>query len=266
MMHINLKGKPVTFALKKLISTLALPLPIGLILILCGITTLFLGLNKDVTKYTLLSGFVIILVFSLKITASCLLNGLQKQYPPLVYPPQNINRIVVLGGGIGGNKSLPPNMTLNAASLSRLIESIRLYKILSKKNENVMLILSGGRVFKSPAIAGQMQNTATLLGVPKNHISLEDGAKDTHEEAIFLQRKLGSQPFILVTSAYHMPRAMALFKSLHMHPIAAPTQFLGYRSNLMKHFLPSASNLLASDTAIHEYLGILWAKLQGQAR
>jgi uncharacterized SAM-binding protein YcdF (DUF218 family) len=60
-----------------------------------------------------------------------------------------------------------------------------------------------------------------------------------------------------------MPRAMALFQHLGMHPIAAPTQFLGFHRTLITAYLPNTNNLVISDIALHEYLGVLWEKMQG---
>ena len=68
---------------------------------------------------------------------------------------------------------------------------------------------------------------------------------------------------MLVTSAYHMPRAMEIFKEEGMNPIPAPTQFLTKRySYRTKYFLPSVVNLIHSDIALHEYMGMTWLKLQ----
>ena len=73
-------------------------------------------------------------------------------------------------------------------------------------------------------------------------------------------------PFVLVTSASHMPRAMGMFRKLGMHPIPGPT---GHRIKDSQgphpsSFFPHASNLLRSETVFHEYLGMAWAKLRGQ--
>lgn len=252
------------FWLKKLISQFLLPLPFGLSWIALGLLLLLANRAKTLQKTSLIIGFSILFLFSFYPVSFALLNHLQSQYSPLTSPPTSVNKIVVLGGGISGNnKNFPPNLTLNAASLSRLIESARLYKIIEKTHPDAILILSGGRVFQSFSNAGKMQNTAVMLGVPSTQTILENGSSDTHDEAVYLQKMVGTQSFILVTSAFHMPRAMALFQSHGMHPIAAPTQFfLPLRAPFI-WLIPSANNLTMSDTAIHEYFGILWARMRG---
>ena len=148
-------------------------------------------------------------------------------------------------------------------NVKRLVEGIRLLKEIQKVNPNAQLILSGGRVFQSPAVAGKMRNTALLLGVDDKNMILEDGSQDTHQEALFIHKIVGNQPFVLVTSAYHMPRAMALFQDAGMNPIAAPTQFMGYKYDFALWCIPNANSLIVSDIAIHEYLGIIWGKIRG---
>jgi len=73
--------------------------------------------------------------------------------------------------------------------------------------------------------------------------------------------------FLLVTSAVHMPRAMALFKKAGMNPVAAPAGFFDRKEKRRlspEEFFPNAEALQKSDRAVHEYLGIVWAKLRGK--
>ncbi|EKD92120.1 MAG: Integral membrane protein [uncultured bacterium] len=251
----------IPFYFKKIIELFLLPLPIGLFLILIGIILLIMHRAK-LTRFILLSlGFLTIFTFGLEGVSSALINALQSQYKPLLILPKAVTQIVVLGGGISGKKDYPPNLTLNSASLSRLIEGIRLFDQLEEVGVKPTLILSGGRVFQSDAVAGKMQNTALMLGISTEQTILENGSRDTREEAIYLKKIIGMKHFILVTSAYHMPRSIALFKAQGMYPIAAPTQFYDINTLVSAWFVPSAKSLLISDTAIHEYLGIWWEKI-----
>ena len=251
------------FQLKKFVSSLLYPLPIGLFWIILGLVLLLSNKAKSISTFSLCFGFLIIFIFSLNPVSFGMLNQLQMQYTPLLTTPKNIEYIVVLGGGVSGNKHYPPNLSLGSSSLSRLVEGVRLFKELHRHNPNAQLVLSGGRVFRSPSIAGKMKNTAVILGVDPKNTTLEDGSLDTHQEAVFLQKILGDKPFILVTSAYHMPRSMALFEKIGLHPIPAPTQIIQYHESATVWYVPSAYSLTLTDIAVHEYLGILWAKMQG---
>ena len=71
-----------------------------------------------------------------------------------------------------------------------------------------------------------------------------------------------AEPFILVTSAYHMPRAMLSFAKTEMQALAAPTDYRAKRSTFSwADFLPDASDLEISRIALHEYIGLLYYRL-----
>lgn len=250
------------FWFKKLISVFLLPVPVMTLLLILGLILLSIIRAKKLGALLVSLACIILLVFSNSTISNAMIDVLQNHYPPLIQPPNNVQAIVVLGSGTTGKKGYPPNLTLDSASLSRLIESVRLLKLVEQNNPNAQLILSGGRVFESPIISGKMRNTALMLGVGENKMLLESGSRDTHEEAVFLKKTLQNKSFILVTSAYHMPRAMALFEHQGLHPIAAPTQFFNAQSDYFS-WIPSANSLVKSNIAIHEYFGSWWAHCRG---
>jgi uncharacterized SAM-binding protein YcdF (DUF218 family) len=171
----------------------------------------------------------------------------------------------VLGGGVRDKTDVPPNTQLGSSSLARLVEGVRLYQLLKDQHIKPKLVLSGGRIFGSPAAAGIMRNTAVILGVEPKDIILENGSEDTHDEAINLRDTLKNKPFLLVTSAFHMRRSMALFEAEGMQPIAAPTQFLFKENSYsISHYFPNGIAVTQTDIALHEYLGLFWATLKNQ--
>lgn len=250
------------FFIQKMLAAIILPLPISLILLLIGLIFLIAHFRKVAITLILL-GLICLFVFSLPFIPEYLLSQLESQYQPLIIAPGDVHRIVVLGGGVRAHNHYPPNTQLNSASLSRLIEGIRLYRQLQTQKNETELILSGGRVFNAPSEAGRMQNVAVMLGVLKQDVHIEEGSKNTYQEAIYLQPKLKKEPFILVTSAVHMPRAMQIFTQLGMHPIPAPTQYISKNYHpIFRYFIPKALNLAYADIAIHEYLGMFYNQLK----
>jgi uncharacterized SAM-binding protein YcdF (DUF218 family) len=248
------------FLLKKIISAILLPVPvIVLLLLLAGV--LFIFQKKTIELIISVGAVLLIVVFSTAPIPNYLLSSLEKKYPPLLHVPKGVQKIVVLGGGNGGGSRLPPNIKLSASSLSRLVEAIRIHHNVPGSE----LILSGGRVFGSPSDAKIMNSTAAILGVAPSNIKIEAGSQDTYQEAQYIKRFVGAKPFILVTSAFHMPRAMALFKGQGMHPIAAPTQYIIKGPQYAaRRYVPNSFNLTKTGIAFHEYLGLLWAKLHGR--
>jgi uncharacterized SAM-binding protein YcdF (DUF218 family) len=173
-----------------------------------------------------------------------------------------IKYVVVLGGGHTSDPELPLISQIGRNSLVRLMEGIRIYR----KYPWVKLILSGGRVFDPVPEADTMARVAMEIGVPENDIILESKSKDTKDQAKIIKSIIGSEPFVLVTSASHMPRSMAMFRKLGMSPIPSP---IGHRvrggQGLSPHsFFPGTGNLRKAELAVHEYLGLTWSKLMGQ--
>lgn len=150
---------------------------------------------------------------------------------------------------------------ISGESLARLVEGIRIHSILPKSK----LVLSGGGFDPVPN-ANVMADVALGLGVDDRALVLEPVSKDTKDEAWLIRRIVGGNRFILITSASHMPRSMALFRKLGTQPIPAPTDYWvkerqGNSSGLS---FPSAGSLCKAQSAFYEYLGLAWAKLRGQ--
>lgn len=229
-----------------------------MLLLLFALLCFFMRYRRTGTLTALLS-FVILLIFSTGPLPHYLLNSLSAPYQPLTQYPSNIKFIVVLGGGNKLDGNYPPIMRLNSSTLSRLLEGIRLHKNIP----NSQLILSGGKAISNTADALLMEQSALMLGVSKNNIKVESHSQDTFKEVLLLKEMIGTKPFILVTSSYHMKRAMLLFHQHNMNPIAAPTQFFQTtpRQPAWRYYFPNSSNLVKSDIAIHEYLGMGWYHL-----
>jgi uncharacterized SAM-binding protein YcdF (DUF218 family) len=159
------------------------------------------------------------------------------------------------------NPTLPANQQLGGISTLRLLEGVRCAQLVSQQHQAPRLILSGGAVFGDHTEARMMASVVDLLGLaPNTKTEIETESRDTAEQARFLKKKLGSEPFILVTSASHMPRSMMLFERLGMHPVAAPANRHSQPSHgpWLLRLLPNANNLATSDSAIHEYLGYIF--------
>ena len=176
-----------------------------------------------------------------------------------VAPP--VKWIVVLGGGNTPDPKIPVTSQLSEASMVRLIEAVRLHN----KMPGSKLILSGGGVSGLASEAETMSSVAKAIGVNQEDLILESDSKDTVDEARLIKPIVGNEGFILVTSAAHMPRSTALFKKLGMHPIPAPTNHLTYEKVISPDsFSPVQKDLRKVESALHEYLGLVWAKLRGQ--
>ena len=260
------------FILKKIISAFLYPLPISLLLSFLGLYLLWFTTKQKVGKILVSVGLVILTLFSYRVLADKLLRPLERQYDtfeitsssaaPETEGDSAIKFVVVLGGGHTSDPELPLLSQINTSPLVRLMEGIRIYR----KFPGAKLLLSGGGVFGPVSNAEVMARVAREIGVPEKDIILESESKDTKDEAMLIKPIVGKGPFALVTSASHIPRSMALFNKLGMNPIPSPVGHCikdGQRLNLYS-FFPSTENLHKAGLAIHEYLWLIWAKLNGQ--
>jgi uncharacterized SAM-binding protein YcdF (DUF218 family) len=104
---------------------------------------------------------------------------------------------------------------------------------------------------------------AKALGIPADEIVIEESPRTTAEEATRMRQVVGSERFLLVTSALHVPRAMMLFRRAGTNPIAAPT---GHRSGVERRtladwILPSAGRISLAGATWHELLGFAAARV-----
>jgi uncharacterized SAM-binding protein YcdF (DUF218 family) len=111
-----------------------------------------------------------------------------------------------------------------------------------------------------------MVQLAVTLGVRREEIDLVQGARDTEEELVAVERLFGADPFVLVTSGSHMPRALALARARGLTAIPAPTDHAarGLRWDQVTDYFPDADGLYRSERACYEYLGLAWTKLCGR--
>lgn len=174
-----------------------------------------------------------------------------------------VKYIVVLAGGYVPNSPQHPITTeLTKYTLVRLVEGIRIYRELP----GTKLVFTG-KGWAEKTEAQGMQDLAIKLGVSPEDIILEEESTNTFAHTVNLKTILKTDPFILVTSAIHMPRAMGVFKKAGYQPIPAPTgHLLTGPYELFNMVVPFArgSNLDAIDLWFNEFSAILREKVTGK--
>lgn len=248
------------FFMKKVVSRFLFPLPISLEFLLVGLFLLLLTRRQRAGKALVSCGTILLIIFSSGFISQPLLHHLEHRYRPLVVgsmeSPPAVSFIAVLGGGANNDPDVPLSSRISPDLLVRLVEGLRLHRVIPGSK----LILSG-----SHDSADGMATMAQALGVSADDILKLSQPTDTAEESQQISRLVGSQRFILVTSAAHMPRAMALFHKRGMQPIAAPTDYITTRHSLsLDDFMPDAVKLGETQAAFYEYLGLVWETLRGQ--
>ena len=208
-------------------------------------------------------GIILLVLSSFRITADAILRPIEYKYPAFDSNSQaKADFVVVLGGGHISNDKLPFLSQIGSSTLFRLIEGIRIQRQIPGSR----LVLSGGKVFDPVSNAQIMLETAKAIGVKEKDIIIEDTSKDTKDQAKIIKTIVRDKRFVLVTSASHMSRSMAIFKKLDMYPIPASTGHMVVKSRSISPgiFFPTSGNIEKIETAVYELLGMMWAKLRGQ--
>ena len=232
----------LSFMLQKMLAVVTMPLSLGIILLIIALFMFKFNRIKSAKNLLKLSLLWIVLI-SWAPFSNLMLKPLENAYPKLKKIPQNIEYILLLGGD----------------REKRAWEALRLYHQIP----NVKIITSGYSLHGKLSDANKTAQLLMDSGIPSKHLLMQEQAKTTYEEALWMKKRVGSKPFILITAAYHMPRAYGLFKKAGLNPIAAPTNFnhpeeYGFFSMLQ------AVHLENTEHAWHEYMGLVIYKFQGK--
>ncbi|MFT5660937.1 MAG: uncharacterized SAM-binding protein YcdF (DUF218 family) [Sulfurimonas sp.] len=245
----------VGFFLKKTLSYFLEPFGMLMSIFIIGLYFLFTK-REGFSKIFLSFGFMLMFLYSYPPSSNFLVANLENQYPKYDYKT-HVKYIHVLGSAHNTDKEQPLSSQIGNAGIKRSLEGI----IIHLKCKDSKIIFTGYEGKTNTANAQMNTDLAIALGVNKDNIITNAKPKDTREEAEFTKTIVGKEPFILVTSATHMPRAMMLFESFGLHPIPAPTNF--YKSTFKSYFrLPNVESLKNSQIAMHEYIGIIWGELK----
>ncbi|ENY6784986.1 MULTISPECIES: envelope biogenesis factor ElyC [Providencia] len=253
------------FLLKKYIGSLLMPLPLLLIVGFIGLLLLWFTRWQRCGKAFATLSLVLITLLGLQPISDTLLAPAEKQFNKRYElitetPPQEVRYIVVLGGGFTYNPDWSPSSNLLNNSLPRVTEGVRLYL----NHPGSKLIFTGGKASSPISSAEVAAQVAQSLGVPAQDTIPLTEPKDTQEEAYEVEKIIGKSPFLLVTSANHLPRAMTMFTLRGMNPFPAPANQLVITSeiNPWEKYIPSSYYFGHSERAWYEFLGTLWWHLK----
>ena len=217
-------------------------------------------------------GAILLLVVGLSPLGNALILPLEDRFPraDLDQPPPPTG-IIILGGAedrlVGRARGAP---TLNEAG-ERLLEGA----ILAQRFPDAKIAFSGGDagiLYESDTEAEGAAALLTQLGVVRDRLILESDARDTYENAIFLKKDLErrgeldpSKRWLLVTSAYHMPRSVGAFReagfTVEPWPVDYRTQG---PADFTRPFSKVSEGLRRVDVATREWVGLFAYWLTGR--
>ena len=248
------------YFLKRIICWPLFPVGSAFLPFAAGLAFLFKG-RRSVAIFFLFSSFSLFFIFSLGWTGLSLVKPLEDRAGSYA-DPQNlrtlgVRNIVVLSKSRVVDANTPADRWFG--TLPRLMEGIRLWREIP----HAKLILSGSAYSSVRA----MEELPLDLGVPREALVLETRSFNTADEARLIKTEVGKEPFALVTSAVHMPRAMYLFRSEGTHPIPCPCDYITHGwPPIYLLLVPCVGGFRNSEIALHEYYSLLFYRAKDQLR
>ena len=227
------------------------------------IVLLIIGIIFKSKKISLI-GLTILIIFSLPIISNRLTIYLESNYS--IKHMSEVNQadaIVVLSGMVRTIRTKDGLKYEFNDAVDRIISGIKLYK----SNKAPLLILTRGKVPWSIGIAeGEyLLNIAMKFDIPRTSIILTDNVQNTDQEAKSIKKLLPNRKLkiILVTSAFHMPRAQNVFEAVDIQVIPFPVDFQHQSDKItFMDFIPSAGSFKETSFFVKEIIGRLYYNLK----
>lgn len=196
-----------------------------------------------------------------------LLYPLEARFPPWNPASGAPDGIIVLGGSVDTDLSAAHHTPVVLHAADRLLAPAEL----ARRYPNARIVFTGGTSNLVSTDAREADYSAPILenaGVPKERLILERESRNTYENAIFTKRLVAPKPgerWLLVTSAFHMPRSMGIFRKAGFDVEAYPVDWrMGGRDELFSFGNNGADGLGRTDVAVREWIGLVAYRLMGR--
>jgi len=252
--------------LSKILPLFVMPVSVVLILSVVALFMLQRGMKRTASG-VLAAAIALLWVASTPMVAQGLYRGLESRHPAQsVDDVPEADCIVLLGGVVGA--PLAPRVEADLGeNIDRVYKSAQLYRAGKARS---LIVTAGNQPWsQSPwAEADLIRELLMEWGVPKEAIFLEGSSRNTRENAIYSKNLIDSitcKETLLVTSAAHMPRALAAFQSVNASviPVSTDVRIIDRDVPTPMDFLPSAGALAMTSEAIREWIGQWVYNLQG---
>lgn len=256
------------FVLSKIIGFFALPSNLIATLFVLGVILFLAGLRRGAVAAVALAT-VLLLVVGFSPLSNLLLLPLSERFPAWHAHGAAPDGIIVLGGAIDSNASAARGTLELDASAERVMAML----LLARQFPHARIVYTGGSANLVTDGASEAPIAGRLLesfGVAPERITLEGRSRTTDENAAFTRDLVAPKPgerWLLVTSAFHMPRAMAVFRAAGFNVEAYPVDWRtrGW-IDATSPFDRLSDGLARADVAVHEWTGLLIYRLAGRSQ
>lgn len=214
------------FALSKIFWWIASPGNLIVLGVTIGTFASFLG-RRRTARVILLPTTALLIALTFLPVRGWLLGPLEDRFPAPQTLPNHVDGVIVLGGSIDAELSEQRHQPAISGSGERLLALADL----SRRYPDAKLVFTGGSasLFDDHAREADIaRDVFTEMGVPVDRVIYERESRNTYENALFSKALLHPEPgqvWLLVTSAYHMPRSVGIFRKVGWPVTAYPVDY-----------------------------------------
>ena len=245
-----------------MLDALAQPFTVAILVLVIGCALSMFQSRRRMTHMLIGAGVGLLLLLGYGVPFDFIARILENEYAAVLTADayRDVHWIVVLGAGHSSSPDIAANSQVGPSALYRIVEGVRLHRAIPEGR----ILFSGGVTLGVAPDARIAADVASSLGVSPERIRLSLSPRTTAEEMACIREYIGTQRFLLVTTALHMPRAMILANRNGLHAIPAPTDYhtrISTKDGAVR-LLPQLSSLWLASATVHELLGIAVLHIQ----
>jgi uncharacterized SAM-binding protein YcdF (DUF218 family) len=260
------KEAPLFFVLSKTLGVALLPINLLVelgILSLVLMATRFAALGRRLAVTTL----VLLALAAFSPLGNLLLYPLESRFPPWDASRGAPDGIIVLGGSIDTDLSAAHQMPVVGHAADRMLAPAEL----ARRYPNARIVFTGGNASLISTDAREADYSVPILenlGIAKQRLIVERDSRNTFENAIFTKQLVAPKPgerWLLVTSAFHMPRSIGIFRKAGFDVEAYPVDWrMGGVDDLFTFTNMGVDGLSRTDVAAREWIGLVAYRVMGR--
>ena len=244
----------------------ATPSNLLVVLVLAGLALSLVGRLRRTGPATAGAFAALLLIGGLTPLSNLVMLPLEERFP-IRQDSGPVDGIILLGGAVEADDSASSGQLVSNDSAERLLATIAL----AQRHPEARIVISGGGgtvfgsgIAEAPIIARYFEE----IGIDKRRLVVEDRSRTTAENAEFTRALVRPKPgetWLLVTSAWHMPRAVGTFRKVDFPVTAYPVDGrTGGRANAWHFFASVSDGLRRLDVGVKEWVGLIGYRLAGR--
>jgi len=259
----------MAFTLSKILTAFFIPSTLAVVAIAVGLWLLMRGTRRRLGARLAIGGLAFLVIAGIVPVGNALILPLEQRFAAVPAPDsqEKFAGIIILGGFEDGLVSAARGALAVNESAERLTQGLRL----ALKHPEAKIVFTSGVGGLWPGGIDATQPVAAYfndVGIPTSRLVLEGKARNTQENATFTAEMLGlnhGERWVLVTSAYHMPRAVGIFRKNGFDVIPYPVDYRTRGAeDLGRLFESLPAGLQRTDLAVKEWAGLIAYRLMGR--